>query len=92
MKKIILHALAGLMLILSSSCLHGQPDNIPRGTDLGLIPIGGMPTDMSIFTSTDCNKYEPKFYDCSADDSQGRKYAFFRGRLARVSVDKKFSK
>lgn len=88
MKKIILQALAGLMLILLSSCLHDQPDNIPTGTDLGLIPIGGVPIDMSIFTSTDCNKYEPKFYDCSADDAQGRKYAFFHGGVARVSVNK----
>lgn len=76
------------MLILLSPCLHGQTNNIPTGTDLGLIPIGGVPIDMSIFTSTDCNKYEPNFYDCSADDAQGRKYAFFNGGLARVSVDK----
>jgi len=55
---------------------------------LGLIPIGGVPKDLSVFVSTDCNKYEPKFHDCSAHDAQGRKYAFFDGGLARVSVDK----
>lgn len=57
-------------------------------SDLGLVPIGGTPKDMSFFVSTDCGKLHQEFADCSAQDTQGRRYVFFDGALSKVSANK----
>lgn len=49
-----------------------------------LVSIGGLPTDLSIFSRSDCGEYG--FSDCSAQDDEGWNYAFFDGGLARVSL------
>jgi hypothetical protein len=56
--------------------------------DLGVVPIGGIPKDMSVFVSSDCGKLQPKFADCSAQDATGRRYAFFGGALSKVSANR----
>ncbi len=50
------------------------------------MPIGAIPQDMSLFASTDCDELHPRFADCSAQDVDGRRYAFFDGALSRVSA------
>lgn len=51
---------------------------------LGLVPIGGVPTTLDIFDTTDCD--ELGYADCSGVDYAGRRYAFFGGALSRVSA------
>ncbi|WP_454831331.1 hypothetical protein [Pseudoxanthomonas wuyuanensis] len=48
--------------------------------------IGDTPKDMSLFESSDCEK--SGLADCTAQDSQGRKYVFFDGALSRISMNK----
>jgi hypothetical protein len=57
-------------------------------TELGVIPIGGVPKDMRVFVESDCEEQPQKFADCSAQDAEGRRYAFFDGVLSKVSVIK----
>ncbi|MGN6512304.1 MAG: hypothetical protein ACTHKZ_01850, partial [Lysobacteraceae bacterium] len=57
-----------------------------KSLDLGVVPIGGVPGDMSIFKSNDCGS-PPKLLDCSARDAQGRRYVFFEGALSKVSAN-----
>lgn len=54
--------------------------------DLGLIPIGGVPRDMRVFVASDCESLPDGLADCSAQDADGRQYAFFDGALSKVSV------
>jgi hypothetical protein len=58
------------------------------GPDLGVVPVGGIPKDMSVFVSSDCGTFKPKFADCSAQDGEGRRYAFFNGALSKVSASR----
>jgi hypothetical protein len=54
-------------------------------SDLGIVPIGGLPEARDRFVSSDCGG-DQGFSDCSAVDAEGRQYAFFDGALIRVSA------
>jgi hypothetical protein len=80
-------AVALLFSVLTISCSAGVRNNSQR-VDLGRIPIGAVPKDMSMFKSSDCQETEGRldFSDCSAVDGEGRRYVFFDGALSRVSA------
>lgn len=82
-------AVLAAILAAASACAG---DRAPTGggsdTDLGVMPIGAVPKDMRLFVESDCIQQPSKFADCSAQDAEGRRYAFFDGALSRVSVTK----
>jgi hypothetical protein len=68
----------------------GQVPTPNRGVmpDLGVLPIGSKLLTAKPFKATDCAPGKKEsMADCSAVDVDGRRYAFFAQRLARVSVD-----
>ena len=79
-----------LACVCASAACTDKNGNLKKvvSFDLGVLPVGGVPNDMSIFVSSDCGKVQPKFADCSAQDAYGRSYDFFNGALSRVSANK----
>ncbi|MGJ4748609.1 hypothetical protein ACQV5M_19770, partial [Leptospira sp. SA-E8] len=71
------------LLFMATKVCAGDID-----VDLGLVPIGGVPKDLSTFTSTDCESSLSGYADCSAQDQDGRRYSFFGGSLSKVSIAK----
>lgn len=78
----LLKQLIALMLGASFSVGCYSKSN---GSDLGIVPIGGVPDALDRFVSTDCGG-DRGFSDCSAVDAEGKEYAFFDGALVRVSA------
>ena len=78
-------ALFGLA-VTTAACAESEIRGV-SGDSLGLIPIGGVPQDMGVFVSSDCVR-QPRFSDCSAQDAEGRRYAFFDGALSKVSISR----
>lgn len=89
---------AGAVLIMAAAtCKVGGTSEHTKGsrdpTDLGLIPIGSPLISTNLFVSTDCIPSDAtRMADCTGIDSLGRKYAFFAGRLAKISADSTSSK
>ena len=75
-----------LFAALTISCAAGVQSKNPR-VDLGLIPIGAAPNDITIFKSSNCKIVgRSDFSDCAAMDHEGRRYVFFDGALSRLSA------
>jgi len=75
------------IFVPAAACAENGATGV-RGSDinLGVIPIGGKPQDLQLFVSTDCGKVSPAYADCSAQDTDGRRYAFFDGVLSKISI------
>lgn len=80
-------ALLGLVVATTGACAVNQGIERAGGDGVGIVPIGGVPQDMDAFVASDCSR-EPRFSDCSAQDAEGRRYAFFGGALSKVSITK----
>ena len=75
-----------VFLVAVSACAGSGVAVVSAGSDLGSIPIGGTPSDAHIFVVSDCEHLPDRYADCSAQDAEGRRYAFFEGALAKVWV------
>lgn len=78
-------------IIATTSCHATEDGGTPvsaRAQGQGAVAsIGDIPKSVSVFASSDCEKYG--LADCTAQDSQGRKYVFFDGALSRISISKR---
>lgn len=76
-----------IVSLIAASCSLARESDVRF--DLGVIAIGSFPVDESIFQVNDCTWIGPEaFQDCAATDKDGVHYAFFGGRLAKVSATK----
>lgn len=69
--------------LVEEDVVHSRAGAADQGA---LVSIGGIPGDLSLFASSDCDKHG--FADCSAEDNGGRKYGFFNGGLSRLSLSR----
>jgi len=63
-------------------CVEGDPLVDLDRRQLTSLDIGGLPGDLKVFVSTDCDTLG--YSDCSGRDLDGRVYGFFDGYLSQI--------